>query len=141
MRIPVALAAIPILLCLACVAKGQPVETTAKGLLVKEAPFGDPEIVVLKSMPPQFEVVFEREMPTPGWKFDIDEISTDPQTSRIVVRVTEVRPGGIAAQVMTPTKLKVALGTLPRGQYFLELQVRRGSGRHVPVQGFLLNAY
>ena len=141
MRIAVAFASVPVLLCLACVAAGQSVETTAKGLIVKEAPFGDAEVVVLKSMPPQFEVVLERDMPTPGWKFDVDEISTDEETSRIVVKLTEVGPGGITAQVITRTKLKVALGTLSRGQYFLELQVRRGSGRHVPVQGFLLNAY
>lgn len=141
MKMFAAVASVPVLLSLACVAAGQSVETTADGLIVKAAPFGEPEVVVLKSKPPQFEVMLEREMPTPGWTFDVDGIQVDDDAGRIVVRVTEVRPTNIVAQVITPTKLKISLGSLPRGQYFLELQVRRGEGSYVPVQGFLLNAY
>ena len=128
---------------LALAAAGEPglSETPATPLTTAEPPFRDPQVMVATSMPPQFDLVLDRDMPTPGWSFVADEISIDLEHGRIVAKISEVAPQGIGAQVITKTECRVPLGNLPRGRYWLELWLRRGAGLpHVPVQALVIHA-
>jgi len=110
-------------------------------LEVVEPVFGSPQIVVLKSMPPQFDLTLVREMPSAGWKLEVDAIDVDADAQRIVARVTEVAPQGMAAQVLTPTWLRLSLGALKPADYVLEIRIRRGTdGEYVLAQALALHA-
>ena len=99
------------------------------------------EIRTLRSEPPKFVFEIVREMPTPGWRFEIDTVDFDEANRRIVAKVTEVRPDGMAAQVITDTRLRIPLGSIARGRWFLEVWSRRTSQRgHAPAHAFLLIA-
>jgi hypothetical protein len=103
--------------------------------------FPDPQVIVATSMPPQFEVVFDREMPTPGWQFVIDSVEVDRSTRRIVASVSDIPPEGPTAQVITRTPCRVPLGHLETGHYLLEVHLRRGrTGAHTLAQAFVLVA-
>lgn len=116
-------------------------EPSATALAVVEPTFREPEVRVAMSMPPQFEVVFQREMPTPGWSFTVDAVEVDEEASRILARITEVAPEGISLQVITETACRVPLGKLEPGLYSFELWVRRGDeGPHVLTQSLVLRA-
>ena len=108
-------------------AGGGPMEPRATALSVVEPTFESPKILVATSNPPQFEITFRRRMPTPGWQHTIDNVTVDPEKRRIVAKVTEVPPTGVAAQMITPTDCRVPLGRLSPGRYSLELWVRRGT--------------
>jgi hypothetical protein len=114
-------------------------EARARSLRLEPAWFDGPEIVAGKSLPPQFELVLEREAPTPGYAFEIDSLDVNPAERRIRVRFTEKRPEGLVAQVITPTRMRVELGALEPGAYVLELWLRRGDG-YEPVQALVLSA-
>ena len=122
---------------------GQPPDAPVKAqqLQILEDGFGEPQIVMLKSMPPQFNLTLKREMPTPGWEFAVDSLDIDPVAGRIVARLTEKPPGGIVAQVVTPAWLRLELGTLVPGRYVVELRVRRRAGeKYRPEQALILDA-
>ena len=110
-----------------CMALDEARDRGATRLAVPDPAFRDVRIVPAKSMPPQFRVTLTRDMPTPGWKFEVDEVKVDAESGRIVARITEHAPGGIVSQVIKPTRLDVELGILPRGTYLLELWARRGA--------------
>jgi len=110
-----------------CMGGGQANDRGATRLAVPDPPFRDAQVVPAKSMPPQFRVNLTRDMPTPGWKFEVDSVEIDAELGRIVARVTEHAPGGIVSQVIKPTRLDLELGILPRGGYVLEIWVRRGA--------------
>lgn len=113
----------------------------ANTLILPEAGFSDPEVVVAKSQPPQFQVVLHREMPTPGWRFAVDSVKTDREAGRIRAEVTETGPDGMVAQVITRTPLRIPLGSLEPGSYVLELWLRRGTtGEHRLVHALVLEA-
>ena len=121
----------PLALLLACAAGyTKDPGTRASGLDWARPGFEDARIRVLESDPPQFEVVLTREMPTPGFRFEIDALDVDAGHGRITARVTEVPPDGIVAQVITPAKLRLSLGSIPIGRYVLEIWIRRGSADH-----------
>jgi hypothetical protein len=89
-----------------------------------------------------FRVALKRDMATPGFKLEVDGVQIDGKTSRIVVRVTERPPAGMAAQVITPTAVTIPLGRLTRGSYILEIQMRRGnSGEYGPAHALVLSAF
>ena len=111
-----------------CMAGGEATDRGAMRLTVPDGPFRDAQVVMAKSMPPQFQVNLTRDMPTPGWKFEVDSVEIDGKSGRIVARVTEHAPGGVVSQVIKPTRLSLNLGVLSRGDYLLELWVRRGAG-------------
>ena len=113
---------------------------SATKLTFREPAFHDPQVQVATSMPPQFEVVLTRDMPTPGWTLDVDEVAVDAKAGRILVRITEVAPGGIRTQVITPTPCHVPLGRLEPGVFSLELWLRRGDGPHVLAQVLVVRA-
>ena len=120
-------------------AGGGPVEPRATSIRLIESTFGNPEIVVGTSMPPQFDITFKREMPTTGWDHVLDSVTVD--SGRIVVKLTEVRPLGTVAQVITPTTFRLPLGRLTPGRYLLELWVRRGTDHpHALSQALVLAA-
>ena len=99
------------------------------------------EVVMAKSTPHRFTLVVERPMPTPGWRFDVNTIDIEPESSRIMVRVRETGPTGVSSQVITPTRLEIPLGAIPRGRYFLELWTRRADDQpHVPSRAWVLVA-
>jgi hypothetical protein len=118
-----------------------PAERFAMRLVVSQPAFTEPEVAAAKSMPPQFVLSLTREMPTPGWTFDVDALDVDAEARRIVARVTERSPGGMTAQVITPARLSLPLGSLEPGPYFFELWLRRGTKReHRPTHALVLIA-
>ncbi len=110
----------------------------ANNLQVAETPFTNPQVMMAKSLPPAFFLSLVREMPTPGWSFEVD--SVEREGDRIVARVTEKRPDGMAAQVMTPTSLRVPLGRLPTGMFLLIIETRRDEETYRPIQGLIVEA-
>ncbi len=122
-------------------AGGGPIEPRATSLTLVEATFEGPQVIVATSMPPQFEISFTRNMPTTGWDHAVDSVTVDQETRRIVAKVTEIRPRGMSAQVITPTKCSVPLGRLAPGRYLLELWVRRGADQpHTLAQALVVIA-
>ena len=101
----------------------------------------DAEVVADESEPTRFTLVVKREMPTPGWTFQIDSIEVDADTARVIVKLTEVAPGGIVAQVLTPARIEVPLSTIEPGAYFVELWIRRGAAKpHQPGHALVIVA-
>lgn len=119
---------------------GQPPEpgTKARELRVTEGAFKNPQIAVLKSMPPQFHLSLEKEMPTPGWELGVDSLEIDAEAGRIVARLTERAPTGMVAQVVTPTWVRLELGTLDPGRYLIELRVRRSASEKYRAEHVLI---
>ena len=74
--------------------------------------------------PVEFTLVLSREMPTPGWSFEVDSVEVDGAGQRIVVALTERRPTGMVAQVLTTTEFRIPLGNPGRGTYFVEIRAR-----------------
>lgn len=106
-----------------------------------EPPFRQPLVRVLESDPVRFVLVFEQQMPTPGWTSEVDSVEVDREAGRIVVEITQQAPEGIVAQVITKTEVAVGLGSLPRGRYVLELRTRRGAaGGYRPVHALVVVA-
>ncbi len=115
--------------------------TQATAITFGRSEFSNPEVIIRKSMPPQFEVVFDRNMPTPQWKFELDGVDVAPDTGRIVAKITELPPDGYVSQVISPHKCRIDLGTVPKGKYVMELWIRRGKDNpHRLAQAFVLNA-
>jgi len=113
----------------------------ATSLSIIEPAFRDPQVVVATSMPPQFEIVFVRDMSTPGWSFSVDTVDVDEETGRITAKISDIPPDGNTAQVITATKCRLPLGKLAGGVYSLELWSRRGNeGPHVLTQALALRA-
>jgi len=83
------------------------------------------EIVSAKSDPTNFTLLVKRMMPTPGWTFVVDAVEADTGASRLTVKLTEVGPDGIVAQVLTPAQIEIPLGQVAPGAYFVELWSRQ----------------
>ena len=108
---------------------------------IPEPAFQRPVVEVLESHPVQFVIVFDREMPTPGWTSTVDSVDVDRKTGRIVVKITDQAPEGMVAQVITPTKLRIKVGSLPNGRFVLELRARRGEdGDYRPAHALVVVA-
>jgi hypothetical protein len=134
---------LPITVLIACAAAVvvQAETPPASTLSMAEPAFRNAEVSVLEGASGKFEIVLEREMPTPGWTFTVDALEPDERSRRIVVRVTENRPEGMVAQVITPARLYLPLGPLAKGRHVLEIRLRRGgAGEHRLVQAFVLVA-
>lgn len=100
------------------------------------------EIVAAGTEPPTFTLVLVRQMPTPGFTWKVDALDVDVRGRRITARLTESAPQGIVAQVITPTRFELPLGSLETGSYFVELWTRRGpSGEHRPSHALVLEAH
>jgi hypothetical protein len=113
----------------------------APALTLVEGPFSDPRVEADPSGSARFTLSLEREMPTPGWRCEIDAVEIDADAGRIVARISEIAPEGITSQVLTKTRCSIPLGAVPPGRFVLELHTRRGTtGRHEPVQAFVLHA-
>lgn len=107
----------------------------------------DPEytleaIEVLESLPPRFELILARDMPSAGWGMQVDGVRVDVDAGWVDIRVTEVPPGGMAAAVITRVRSRVELPKpLPAGRYVLTVQARRGDrGNYRPVLAEVLAA-
>jgi len=113
----------------------------ATAVNVRASGFFNPRIVTLRSMPPQFRLTLTHEMPSAGWTFNVDDVEVNPTDKQITVRVTRHAPEGVAAQVITPVEVHIALGDLEIGQYFLELWGRDvGAASYWPEGAFVLEA-
>jgi hypothetical protein len=113
----------------------------ALSLELREPAFREPRIMIATSMPPQFEILLDRDMPTPGWTFVVDGVSVDEDGGRLVADVSEIGPEGVVTQIITAMTCRIPLGRLSRGRYVLEIRLRRGAmGPHAPVQAFVLDA-
>jgi len=129
-----------LLLCLlmAQTSAGEPFATT---LIVLEGGFRLSSIERRSGPPGSFTVVLEREMPTPGWAFGVDSLRISVAERRIVAQITATGPSRAVAQVLTPSRLELALDPLEPGRYVLEVQMRRGvTGRHRVVYAGVLQA-
>lgn len=119
-----------------CIA-AQDTPEPARGARIREPAFTDPTVIKEDDT---FHLVLSREMPTPGWTFKID--SVEASNHRITIKVTEVGPKGMVAQVLSKARLKASLGNLEPATYFVELQLRRNpDSDHTPVQAIVLHAY
>ena len=99
------------------------------------------EIAADASAPPRFTLSFVREMPTPGWTCRVDAVELDAPGRRISVRLSDVAPEGMTAQVITPTRFEVPLGSVAPGTYFVEIWTRRDPGReHEPTHALIVKA-
>ena len=130
-------------LAAACAAAGAGSEPGPRATLLKlgNRPFRDPQVMIAMSMPPQFDLMLTRDMPTPGWNLTLDSIEVDEETGRIVAKVSEIRPTGITTQVITATPCLLQLGTLGSRRYVLEIWLRRGtSGTHSLAQALVVIA-
>lgn len=122
-------------------AESDPAAPAAMRLGLAEPALEWESVAVLESYPPQFVAVVRVEMPTPGWTVAVDSVKTDPAEGRIVVQATGTPPGRLVAQVITPERLRVRLGSLPVGRYCLEVWMRRGqSAPHQLVGSFVVEA-
>ena len=98
-------------------------------------------MVADKADPTQFTLVVERDMPTPGWTFLIDAVEADAVSSRLTIKLTEVGPDGIVAQVLTSARIEVPLGRVEPGAYFVELWTRRDPAKpHQPGHALIILA-
>jgi hypothetical protein len=103
---------------------GGPEEPAAKTLTVVRPETADTfKLVQLEGTLTEFVAEWTRQMPTPGWTFEIDAV--DVVEDRIVVKLTEVRPEGMVVQMLAPGTAKIPLGSLPPGRYVLEIRSRR----------------
>lgn len=126
--------------CAAAAAPGGS-DTQATGLALDHRPFYDPQIEVVESDPAQFVVVLYRDMPTPGYRFEIDSLDVDENSGRIVAKITEVPPQGTVPHVITKNVLRLRLGSLRTGRYLLEIWTRRGAdGSHYLASAVVLVA-
>jgi hypothetical protein len=129
------------LLGCAAAVHGDPEAAGATALTFIEGSFASPQVTSDPSGPGRFTVSFEREMPTPGWRFEIDAVEIDPDSGRIEARISEIAPDGITSQVLTKARCSIPLGPLPPGRFVLEIRSRRGtSAPHEPVQAFVIHA-
>lgn len=139
-RFEIVVSVVAAFLLLACGGAGaQGAKATALTIAVE--PYEDARVLVATSMPPQFELLMTRQMPTPGWRFVVDGVEVDDDAGRVVARVSEIGPTGNVSQVITPTECRVPLGTLAPGRYVLELWRRKGSSSpHVLAQALVVVA-
>ncbi len=133
---------IPFVVAAVAAGAGQPSSPSAEGLKFLEPAFYDATAKTLESGPARFQIELKREMPTPGWRLNVDSVEVDEKSGRIVVRATEQPPEGMAAQVITPTPLTILLEPLARRIYTLEIRLRRGAtGEYSPAQVMVLSAF
>ena len=87
----------------------------------------DPAIKIEKiaGEPFEFSLKFTRQMPTPGWTFVVDSLRIEQQ--RIAIELTDQRPSGMVAQVISKGTATIPLGKLETGRYVVEIRTRRGT--------------
>lgn len=113
----------------------------ASRVWVPDTGVGAVEVVADKSDPTRFTLIVERDMPTPGWTFLVDSVEADAGSSRLTIKLTEVGPGGMVAQVLTSARIEVPLGQVESGAYFVELWTRRDPAKpHQPGQALIIVA-
>lgn len=126
------------MLAISCsVASGGP----ASRVWVADARVKSAEVVAGKSEAAKFALVVVREMPTPGWTFQIDSVEADAASSRLTVKLTEVGPDGMVAQVLSPAQIEIPLGQIEPGVYFVEIWTRRSPAKpHQPGYSLIIIA-
>lgn len=134
--------AIVILLLLSTVASGAGAGDFAAHARVATPDYEVDAIDVLESLPPRFELVLARDMPTPGWAIAVEDVAIDRDRNRIEVLLTEQPPTGMVAQVITPIVARVDIpAPIPPGRYVVTVRSRRGAeGEFRPVLAFVLVA-
>jgi hypothetical protein len=136
------ISAVGISFFLMCACAGATEPTFSERAALKEPAYDDISLSMAKTLPPQFDLMLERRMPSPGWKLEVNSVKIDETERRIVVRATEHRPGGMVATVITPTKMRVSLGKLTPGSYFVEIWVRRSDkGTYRPTAALVLGTH
>jgi hypothetical protein len=114
---------------------------SAVRLTIAEPELAVEEIKVLESLPPQFEVVLKKRMPSPGWSLDATDVHVDGDSRTVRVTLTETPPQGMAAQVITPVRVSANLGSLETGRWLLEVWARRGGeGKPRRIHAVILQA-
>jgi hypothetical protein len=126
------------LLAISCsVASGGP----AARLWVADSRVKSAEIVTDESASSVFTLVLERMMPTPGWTFEIDSVEAEAASSRLTVKLTEVGPDGMVAQVLSPARIEIPLSRIEPGAYFVEIWTRQSPDKpHRPGHALIVIA-
>ena len=126
------------LLAISCsVASGGP----AARLWVADSRVKSAEIVTDESASSVFTLVLERMMPTPGWTFEIDSVEAEAASSRLTVKLTEVGPDGMVAQVLSPARIEIPLSRIEPGAYFVEIWTRQSPANpHQPGHALVVIA-
>ncbi len=102
-------------------------------------PFEVVALRTLESDPPQFVLSLRRETPTAGWTVRVDGVDRDG-SGDLVVRISEIAPDGMVAQVITPVTVSVPLGRLEVGRHVVRIESRRGPGGEYRPQQMVLIA-
>ena len=116
-----------VILVLACVASAK-ADPKYAGSATPLPGVSDVKIDVLESQPVQFVLQARIPMPTPGWELKVDQVKYDEKACIVRVNLTGKGPRGMVAQVITPTPVKIKLGTLVKGRPIVDIHVRRGAG-------------
>ncbi len=88
------------------------------------------------------DVILTLAMPTPGWKLGVDGVGRPDATDRIKVSITGSGPEGLVPAVITDTKVRVTLGSLPKGRYILDVFGRHDAAKpHRRMGVALLHAF
>ncbi len=118
---------LPVLLALAYTA-GAKADPKYAGTAIPLSGVSILRIDALESEPVQFVLHAKVEMPTPGWELKVDRVTYDEKTGIVRADLTGKGPHGMVAQVITPTPVKIKLGTLVKGRPIVDIHVRRGAG-------------
>ena len=111
----------------------------ATSITLPEPAFRGPVIQRMEGVEPRFELQLTREMPSPGWRFEIESVHVEE--GRIYVEINEVAPDGLVSDVMTKTRCAIPIDALAPGRYSVELWLRRnGKGEHHLAQALVLMA-
>ncbi len=126
-----------ILAVLAALAGARPGPDTALTLKPLD-PLFQVRVVDLPSCPPRFDIELTADMPDPGWTLALDRVSDPDETGRRTVEITATRAEGAFVQVITPRTVTVGMGCMRKGNYLLDIHLRRGPTKYERVQALVL---
>jgi len=101
-------------------------------------PFQNAVLIEKSACPVTWDLALTIEMPNPGWKLAFDGITAPDGDRRRIVRLTATPSEGLWPAVMTPTTVKVPLGSMKKGTDLLDVQQRDGAGAPYQRLGALL---
>ena len=95
------------------------------------------KVETMESAPPQFAVNLSLWMPSPGWKLEVDNVERQ-RDGRVLIKVTGQRPKGMLPAVMSKKVLRIVLGSLPKGEYLLDVWGRLDKSKEHRRKGIAL---
>ena len=101
----------------------------ATSLLLQKKPesVSQVDIEIMESAPLQFALNFGLQAPTPGYSPKLGTLETKGNTLRL--RLDLVPPDGPSLTVLDQVQVRIPLGSLRAGSWFLEVPVYKGNKR------------